>query len=39
MRRKEKNRGSKDLNRLLYERFHGLKDRSNRKNMDCDIDL
>lgn len=36
---KEKNRGSKDLNRLLYERFHGLKDRSNRKNMDCDIDL
>lgn len=39
LRRKEKNRGSKDLNRLLYERFHGLKDRSNRKNMDCDIDL
>lgn len=28
LRRKEKNRGSKDLNRLLYERFHGLKDRS-----------
>lgn len=25
LRRKEKNRGSKDLNRLLYERFHGLK--------------
>ena len=39
LRRKEKNRGSKDLNRLLYERFHGLKDRSNRKNIDCNIDL
>lgn len=25
--------------RIEYERFHGLKDRSNRKNMDCDIDL
>lgn len=31
LRRKEKNRGSKDLNRLLYERFHGLKDRARRK--------
>lgn len=39
LRRKEKNRGSKDLNRLLYERFHGLKDRSNKKNIDCNIDL
>lgn len=36
---KKKNRGSKDLNRLLYKRFHGLKDRSNRKNIDCNIDL
>lgn len=39
LRRKEKNRGSKDLNRLLYERFHGLKDRSDKKNIDCNIDL
>ena len=31
-------RGKKDLNRLLYERFHGLKDRSKRKNIECNID-
>lgn len=36
---KKKNRGSKDLNGLLYERFHGLKDRSNKKNIDCNVDL
>lgn len=37
--RKEKNRGSKDLNRLLYERFHGLKDRARKKDIQCNIDL
>lgn len=39
LRRKEKNRGSKDLNRLLYERFHGLKDRARKKDIQCNIDL
>lgn len=38
IRRKQQNRGKKDLNRLLYERFHGLKDRSKRKNIECNID-
>ena len=37
--RKERNRGNKDLNRLLYERFHGLKDRANKKNIECNVDL
>lgn len=39
LRRKEKNRGSKDLNRLLYEKFHGLKDRARKKDIQCNIDL
>lgn len=39
LRRKEKNRGSKDLNRLLYERFHALKDRARKKDIQCNIDL
>lgn len=39
LRRKEKNRGSKDLNRLLYERFHGLKDRARKKDIQCNMDL
>lgn len=39
LRRKERNRGSKDLDRLLYERFHGLKDRARKKNIQCNIEL
>lgn len=38
LKRKQRNKGSKNLDRLLYERFHGLKDRAKRKNIECSID-
>jgi hypothetical protein len=36
--RKENNRGKKDLNRLLLERWHGVKDRAKSKNYLIDFD-
>lgn len=38
LKRKENNRGKKDLDRLLLERWHGLKDRAIRKNYKVDFD-
>lgn len=38
LRHKRNNRGSKNLDRILYERFHGLKDRARKKNIECNID-
>lgn len=39
LKRKLQNRGKKDLDRLLLERWHGVIDRSKRKGWECDITL
>ncbi len=36
--RKLKNRGKKDLDRILLERWHGVKDRSHKKGFTIDFD-
>lgn len=39
LKRKEQNRGKKDLNRPLLERWHGMKDRASRKNIPFNVSL
>ena len=39
LKRKQTNRGKKDLDRLLLERWHGIMERAKRKNWYCDITL
>ena len=39
IKRKELNRGKKDLDRLLLERWHGIVDRSRKKGWPCDITI
>mgnify|MGYP000005459383 FL=1 len=39
LKRKAANRGKKDLNRILLERYHGVLERSNKKGQECTITL
>lgn len=39
IKRRLANRGKKDLNRLLLERYHGILERAAKKNLECSITL
>lgn len=39
LKRRQQNRGKKDLNRLILERWHGIMERSKRKGWDCNITI
>lgn len=39
LKRRLTNRGRKDLNRLLLERWHGAKDRAKKNNLEIDFDI
>lgn len=39
LKRREQNRGKQNLDRILLERLHGMKDRSKKKNIPMDVTI